>query len=72
MFTTYKLWYIFMYLKHWVMSCPWNYMVRLDNVSVLVNESYCLGGPVLERSDLHRLRNVTSSKMLEGTQNLAD
>jgi hypothetical protein len=54
------------------MSCPWNRMVRLDNVSALVNESYRLGGPVLERSNLHRLRSVTSSKMLEGRQNLAD
>jgi hypothetical protein len=47
-------------------------MVRLDNVSALVNQSHCLGGPVPERSNLHRLRSITSSKMLEGTQNLAD
>lgn len=35
----------------------------------LVNQSYRLGRPVPERFNLHRLRSVASSKMLEGTQN---
>jgi hypothetical protein len=71
MFTAYKLWYVFLDLKHWVMSCPWKHMIRLDNVSTLVNQSYCLGRPVPERPNLHRLRSIASSKMLEGTPNLS-
>jgi hypothetical protein len=50
------------------MSCyPWKYMIRPDNVSALVNQSYRLGRPVPQRFNLYRLRSVASSKMLEGT-----
>jgi hypothetical protein len=46
---------------------PWKRMIRPDNVSALVNQSHRLGRPVPERFNLHRLRSVASSKMLEGT-----
>jgi hypothetical protein len=73
MFTAYKLWFIFIDLRHWVMSYySWKHMIRPDNVSALVNQSYRLGRPVPERVNLHRLRSVAPSKMLEGTQSLAD
>jgi len=50
------------------MSCyPWKYVIRPDNVSVLVNQSYRLGRPVPERFNLHHMRSVAPSKMLEGT-----
>jgi hypothetical protein len=55
MFTTYKLWYIFIDLKHWVMSGPWKHMIRLDNARALVNQPYRLRRLVRKRSNLHRL-----------------
>ena len=55
MFTAYKLWYILIDLKHWVMSCSWKHMIRLDNVRALVNQSYRLRRLVPKRSNLHRL-----------------
>ena len=73
MFTAYKLWFIFIDLRHWVMSCyPWKHMIRPDNVSAPVNQSYGLGGPVHEWFNLLRLRSIATPKMLEGTWNLAD
>ena len=72
MFTAYKLWYIFIYQKHWVMSRHSKRIVHLDNVGELVNQSHRLGGPVPERLNLHRLRSIAPSKMLEGKPNLAD
>ena len=45
----------------------WKRMIRPDNVGALVNQPHCLGRPVPERFNLHRLRSVASSKMLEGT-----
>jgi hypothetical protein len=45
---------------------------HLDNVSALVDQSHCLGGPVPERSGLHTMRSIAHSKMLEGTPNFAD
>lgn len=56
MFTAYKLWFIFIDLRHWVTSCcPRKFMIRPDNVSALVNQSYRLGRPVPERLNLHHL-----------------
>jgi hypothetical protein len=38
------------------MSCYcWKNLIRPDNVSALVNQSYRLGRPVPERFDLYRL-----------------
>ncbi len=72
MFTSYKLWYIFIYLKHWVKGHTSKRMVRLDNVGAPVNQPHRLGGPIPERFNLHRLRNMAPSKMLEGAQNLVE
>ena len=47
-------------------------MIHLDNISAPADQPHRLGGPIYERLNMHRLRSIAPSEMLEGTRNLDD
>ncbi|SRR6266404_3368919 len=68
MHTMYKLWYILIYSEHWVWKDLLSTRRLCEITRSTVDQPARLGRFLPQWFNLHNLRNVADSEMLEGTQ----